>query len=164
MFHKHGLKKKRLLLRIFRQNSITMLESRAPVTFLVLLTLLDQCINIYAPLPNCTSLNCSINGYIQRNTWENRIPIICTGFWLTWTKILTRETLSTSRSAGNVWREFAERERVSQTAAGQAYDNMREYTGGCEKPQRGFETDVLFFSAITATLQHNRVLLQSPTA
>lgn len=65
MFHKHGLKKKRLLLRIFRQNSITMLECRAPVTFLVLLTLLDQCIYIYAPLPNCTSLNCSINGHIQ---------------------------------------------------------------------------------------------------
>lgn len=65
MFHKHGLKKKGLLLRIFRQTSITMLECRAPVTFLVLLTLLDQCINIYAPLPNCTSLNCSINGHVQ---------------------------------------------------------------------------------------------------
>lgn len=57
-----------------------------------------------------------------------------------------------------------ERERVSQTAAGHAYDNMREYTGGCEKPQCSFETDVLFFSAFTATFQHNRVSLQSPTA
>lgn len=56
-------------------------------------------------------------------------------------------------------RGFAESERVLQTAAGHAHDNMREYTGGCEKPQRSFETDVLFFSAITATLQHNRVLL-----
>lgn len=44
-----------------------------------------------------------------------------------------------------MWRGFAERERVSQTAAGHAHDNMREYTGGCEKPQRSFETDVLFF-------------------
>lgn len=55
MFHKHGLKKDFQT----EQHHYAWMQSSS------LLTLLDQCINIYAPLPNCTSLNCSINGHIQ---------------------------------------------------------------------------------------------------